>query len=132
MTGQARPGRGGLTEVVLEAGGLVYSTDVAAGHVGAVVHPWEVSVAREAPADSALNHVTAPISSLVPSGNRVRVRVGPITAEVTAASAGRLGLEPRRDRRSLVQGDRDPAVATRLTTWPKGGRGRAPSRPYTF
>ncbi len=94
MTGQARPGRGGLTEVVLEAGGLVYSTDVAAGHVGAVVHPWEVSVAREAPADSALNHVTAPISSLVPSGNRVRVRVGPITAEVTAASAGRLGLEP--------------------------------------
>ena len=62
--------------MVLEAGGLVYSTDVAAGHVGAVVHPWEVSVAREAPADSALNHVTAPISSLVPSGNRVRVRVG--------------------------------------------------------
>jgi molybdate transport system ATP-binding protein len=94
MAGQARPGRGGLTEVVLEAGGLVYSTDDATGHVGAVVHPWEVSVAREAPTDSALNHVTAPISSLVPSGNRVRVRVGPLTAEVTGASARRLGLEP--------------------------------------
>jgi molybdopterin-binding protein len=51
-----------------------------------------VSVAREAPTDSALNHVTAPIVSLVPAGNRVRIRVGPLTAELTAASAERLGL----------------------------------------
>jgi len=92
LPGAARPGELGLTEVVLEAGGIVYSTDEAAGRVGAVVQPWDVSVAREAPADSALNHVTAPITALVPAGNRVRVRVGPVTAEVTAASAERLGL----------------------------------------
>ena len=30
--------------------------------------------------------------SLVPIANRVRVRVGPLTAEITAASADRLGL----------------------------------------
>jgi molybdate transport system ATP-binding protein len=95
MPGQARAGAGGLTEVALEAGGIVYSTDEATGRVGVVVHPWEVSVASEAPADSALNHVTAPIAALVPSGNRVRVRVGPVTAEITAASAERLGLKPR-------------------------------------
>jgi len=33
------------------------------------------------------------IGSVVAVGNRVRVRVGPLTAEVTAASAERLGLE---------------------------------------
>ncbi|MDX6485036.1 MAG: hypothetical protein QOF43_189, partial [Gaiellaceae bacterium] len=31
--------------------------------------------------------------SVVEIGNRVRVRIGPITAEVTAPSAGRLELE---------------------------------------
>jgi molybdopterin-binding protein len=51
-----------------------------------------VSIARDAPADSAVNHVRAPISSLVSLGNRVRVQVGPVTAEVTAQSAERLGL----------------------------------------
>ena len=39
-----------------------------------------------------MNHVRAPIASLVSLGNRVRVRIGPITAEVTAQSAERLGL----------------------------------------
>jgi ABC-type molybdate transport system substrate-binding protein len=52
----------------------------------------EVAIAREAPVDSALNHVTAPIVSLVPGGNRVRVRVGPIVAELTTPSVERLGL----------------------------------------
>jgi molybdopterin-binding protein len=37
--------------------------------------------------------VRASIASLVPLGNRVRVRVGPLTAEVTARSAERLGLD---------------------------------------
>jgi len=94
LAGRARRGDGGLTEVALDAGGLLFSTDAIDGRVGAVVHPWEVSVAREMPADSALNHVTAPIAALVPTGNRVRVRVGPLTAEVTAASVERLGLRP--------------------------------------
>ncbi|MCC6224046.1 MAG: ABC transporter ATP-binding protein [Thermoleophilia bacterium] len=83
---------GGLTEIVLEAGGFLYSTDELEGRVGVVVHPWEVSVAREPPVDSALNHVRAPIVALTPAGNRVRVRIGPLTAELTASSAERLGL----------------------------------------
>jgi molybdopterin-binding protein len=59
-----------------------------------VVYPWEVSVARtHAPdADSALNVVRGQVGSLVEVANRVRVRVGPVTAEVTAASAARLEL----------------------------------------
>jgi molybdate transport system ATP-binding protein len=91
LPGSARPARG-LTEVTLDAGGRVYSTDEASGRVGVVVSCWDVTVARDAPPDSALNHLHAPVGSLVPVGNRVRVRVGPITAEVTAASVERLRL----------------------------------------
>ena len=43
-------------------------------------------------ADSALNVVRGEVGSLVEVANRVRVRVGPVTAEVTAASAARLEL----------------------------------------
>ena len=57
-----------------------------------VVYPWDVALAHDAPADSALNHVRARSRSVAEVGNRVRVRVGPLTAEVTGASAERLGL----------------------------------------
>ncbi len=92
LHGFARPTADGLTEVVLDGGAVVFSTDRGEGRVGVVVYPWEVSVAHQAAADSALNHVSAPIASLTKIGNRVRVRVGPLVGEVTAASAERLGL----------------------------------------
>jgi molybdate transport system ATP-binding protein len=93
LHGFARSTRDGLTEVVLDGGAVVFSTDRANGRVGVVVYPWEVSIAHAAAADSALNHVSAPISSLTTIGNRVRVRVGPLVGEVTSTSAERLGLE---------------------------------------
>jgi ABC-type sulfate/molybdate transport systems ATPase subunit len=93
LHGVARPTREGLTEVVLDGGAVVFSTDRAEGRVGVVVYPWEVSIAHAAAADSALNHVSAPIASLTTIGNRVRVRVGPLVGEVTSTSAERLGLE---------------------------------------
>jgi molybdate transport system ATP-binding protein len=93
LHGFARPTREGLTEVVLDGGAVVFSTDRAEGRVGVVVYPWEVSIAHATAADSALNHVSAPIASLTTIGNRVRVRVGPLVGEVTSTSAERLGLE---------------------------------------
>jgi ABC-type sulfate/molybdate transport systems ATPase subunit len=93
LHGFARASSEGLTEVVLDGGAVVFSTDRAEGRVGVVVYPWEVSIAHQAAGDSALNHVAAPISSVVTIGNRVRVRVGPLVGEVTSASAERLGLE---------------------------------------
>jgi molybdate transport system ATP-binding protein len=92
LAGRARPAAGGLTEIALEGGGLVYSVDDAEGEVEVAVYPWDVSVAREAPDDSALNHVRGPITSLVTVGNRARVQVGGLVGEVTTASAERLGL----------------------------------------
>jgi molybdopterin-binding protein len=78
--------------VLLADGTSVVSADPLVGPVGVVVQPWEVSIARASSADSMQNHVRGEIASLVPVGNRVRVRVGPLTAEITASSAERLGL----------------------------------------
>jgi molybdate transport system ATP-binding protein len=82
----------GMTQIRLPDGACVYSTDEATGAVGVVVYPWDISLSREHAADSALNVLHGEVSSVVEIGNRVRVRIGPITAEVTAASAERLEL----------------------------------------
>jgi ABC-type sulfate/molybdate transport systems ATPase subunit len=92
MHGEARPGPNGLTEVRLEDGTVLFSADEAAGHVGLVVYPWEVSLSRGSVDGSALNSLAGEITSLVLLGNRVRVRVGPLVAEVTAESAEHLAL----------------------------------------
>jgi molybdate transport system ATP-binding protein len=94
VPGDARATGDGLTEVLLEDGTRVLSTDPGEGRVGVVVYPWEITVARAAPVDSAQNHLQATIATLVPVANRMRVRVGPLTAEITAASADRLALRP--------------------------------------
>ena len=92
LHGTASAGAGGLTEVTLDAGGVVFSTDRAVGRVAVAVYPWEVALSHGVPDDSAVNHLRAVVSSVVELGNRARVRVGPVTAEVTAASLARLGI----------------------------------------
>jgi ABC-type sulfate/molybdate transport systems ATPase subunit len=92
LVGNARPRPDGLTEVILDDGTSLASTEEGVGRVGLVVHPWDVTVSRTLPVDSALNHVRGPIASAVRLGIRVRVRIGPLTAEITAASAERLEL----------------------------------------
>ena len=92
LVGIARRAAGGLTEVTLEDGSTLYSVDEAEGPASVAVYPWEISIAREPPEDSSLNHVRRPITSLVRVGNRARVQVGPLVGEVTTASVERLGL----------------------------------------
>ena len=58
------------------------------------------------------------IRSIAHVGNRVRVRVGPVTAEVTEASVEKLGLEGRRAGGRVVQGDRHAPRSARLTACP--------------
>ena len=82
----------GVTRVRLVSGEVVYSTDRADGEVGVVVYPWDVSIGRVHADDSAMNLVQGEVASVAHVGNRVRVRVGPLTAEVTEASAERLDL----------------------------------------
>jgi len=85
--------RDNLTVITLENGQELFSVDRAEGPVGVVVYPWEVLVGRAHKPDSALNVVEGEIRSLVHVGNRVRVRIGELTAEVTEASVEKLGLE---------------------------------------
>jgi molybdate transport system ATP-binding protein len=92
LRGRATGIDNGLTSVRLESGEVVYSTDPGDGDVGVVIYPWDVSVGLVHGKDSAMNLLRGEIASIVHLGNRVRVRVGPLTAEVTAASAERLEL----------------------------------------
>ncbi len=92
LHGVAHRANDDLTEVQLVGGGTLFSSDTADGEVGVVVYPWDVSVARTHTGDSALNVVRGEIGSLVEIGNRMRVRIGPVTAEITSASAHRLEL----------------------------------------
>jgi molybdate transport system ATP-binding protein len=96
LPGEAFRGPDGLTEVRLSLGGTVYSTDDARGSVTVSVFPWDVTLEDEVPTESAMNHLSGEIVSLVHVGNRVRVRLDTLTAEVTAASVQRLALEPGR------------------------------------
>jgi len=92
LRGQARRFDDELTVIQLDGGEVIYSTDRGEGDVGVVVYPWDVSIGRVRHDDSAMNLIDGEIRSVVTVGNRVRVRVGPITAEVTTTSASKLEL----------------------------------------
>ena len=46
LTGRARPGGDGLTQVALDGGGEVVSTAAGEGDVAVTVHPWEIGMER--------------------------------------------------------------------------------------
>jgi molybdate transport system ATP-binding protein len=104
LTGLARGGEDGMTLVALDGGGTVSSLEPGEGAVAVSVHPWEIAVERVAPGDaaatgrgSARNRLGGEVSSLTVLGNRARVGIAasqPLTAEISAASAARLELEP--------------------------------------
>jgi ABC-type sulfate/molybdate transport systems ATPase subunit len=81
------------TRVRLADGTTVAVAEPAHGEVDLAVYPWDVTVALERPHDSALNVVEGTVRSLAAFGSRVRVAIGPISAEITAESRDRLGLE---------------------------------------
>ncbi len=92
IPGVAGPGPDGLTRIELDDGTVVLSTDAGSGRVGVIVQPWEISLTRASFDESALNHLPGRVTSIVPLGNRVRVRIGPFVSEITASSAERLEL----------------------------------------
>jgi molybdenum ABC transporter ATP-binding protein len=94
LSGVAARTASGLTGVLLDAGPTIFAADAGSGRIDVVVYPWDISLARQAPDDSALNHVRDEIVSLTPLGNRARVRLRLLTAEVTSASVDRLQLRP--------------------------------------
>ncbi len=99
LNGIARAAPGGLTEVELDGGGALHSTDLIKGPVVALVFPWEITMepAETASESSALNRLPVEVVSVTEIGNRVRVSMSapqPLVAEVTAESIRSLGLRP--------------------------------------
>ena len=92
LTGTARSLHGGGSEVALDAGWVVCSDERADGRVSVAVYPWEITVRPGNGADGAPNALVAPIASLTPVGGRVRVRLGPLTAECASEDVERAGL----------------------------------------
>jgi molybdate transport system ATP-binding protein len=98
VRGDARPGSDGLTEVVLDGGGLVVSTEAGQGRVGVAVFPWDLTLDIDSPhpdTSSHLNQLAATVSSVTVIGNRARVVVStpqPIVCELTTQSTERLNL----------------------------------------
>ena len=82
LRGHARRGHD-VTLVRLETGDEVRSTDPLEGDVGVVVYPWQTSLRVEP--DPASNVIWGDVRSIVQTGGRSRVQVGPVTAEVDAA-----------------------------------------------
>ncbi len=104
LTGVASARASGGTEVELQGGGTVVSTDEdREGPVAVSVHPWEITL--EPPLagrpSSARNRLAARVASVTELGSRVRVGLEAgsqsLAAEVTPAAVAELGLAPGRD-----------------------------------
>ncbi len=80
--------------VYLDRGDSIRIADPEHGAVSVLVAPWQITVAHAVADDSALNHISGQVERVVPLGNRVRVVVAGITAEITPESATRLELRP--------------------------------------
>ena len=83
----------GVTRVRLLDGTVVMTADEADGELVLAVYPWDITVSTVPPNDSAMNLIDAPIRAIAELGNRVRVSIGPVSAEITSDSLHRLGLE---------------------------------------
>jgi ABC-type sulfate/molybdate transport systems ATPase subunit len=84
---------GGVTRVRLVDGTVVTTADDADGELVLAVYPWDITISLVPPNDSAMNVINAPIRAISELGNRARVSIGPVSAEITAESLRRLGLE---------------------------------------
>jgi molybdate transport system ATP-binding protein len=106
------PGTAAGTTVRLDSGQTVRTTDPAEGRVAVLVAPWEITLAlvdAGGDGDSALNRIPARVDRVVVVGNRARVTLGRVVAEVTPESVARLSIRPGLDVVALWK-----ATATRV------------------
>ncbi|HWK30187.1 MAG TPA: hypothetical protein VNS09_26705, partial [Solirubrobacter sp.] len=87
--GNLLPGVADGVAVALSDGTVVRTTEPAHGPVGVAIYPWEIAVSATAPNGDA-NVLAGRVGSIAPLHGRLRVRVGPLVAEVATAD----GLAP--------------------------------------
>jgi molybdenum ABC transporter ATP-binding protein len=94
LHGQPDGAEANTTRVRLEDGTVISTTDRGEAAVTLAVYPWDVTISRTQPDDSAMNVIAGSITAVTELGNRARVTIGPLSAEITVDSLRRLGLEP--------------------------------------
>jgi len=83
-----------LLPVRLDDGTVIATSDNGDGAATVAVYPWDITLSTTHPNDSAMNVIAGSITAITELGNRARVTIGPLTAEITVDSLRRLGLEP--------------------------------------
>jgi molybdate transport system ATP-binding protein len=96
LHGQRRVTGVSTSGIRLDDGTLVSTADDGDGAIVLAVYPWDVTISTARPHDSAMNVIAGTITTVTELGNRARVTIGPLTAEITVDSLRRLGLEPGR------------------------------------
>jgi ABC-type sulfate/molybdate transport systems ATPase subunit len=84
----------GTTGVRLGDGTLIKTSDDGNGAITLAVYPWDITVSTARPDDSAMNVIGGAIGAITELGNRARVTIGSVTAEITVDSLRRLDLQP--------------------------------------
>ena len=77
----------------LDDGTVITAAEGGDGATLLAVYPWDITVSTHPPDDSALNVIGGTITAITELGNRARVTIGPVSAEIAAESLRRLGLE---------------------------------------
>jgi molybdenum ABC transporter ATP-binding protein len=107
----------GTTGVRLGDGTLIRTSDEGEGPLTLAVYPWDITISTARPDDSAMNVIGGTITAITELGNRARVTIGPVSAEITVDSLRRLGLAPGRQAYASFK-----ATGTRIVA-SKGGSG---------
>ncbi len=92
LLGQPHRTSSGTTGIKLDDGTVILTSDPEAGAGTLAVYPWDITISTTRPDDSALNVIDGGITAITELGNRARVTVGPVSAEITVDSLRRLGL----------------------------------------
>jgi molybdate transport system ATP-binding protein len=115
LRGHAVAAAHGLTEVTLDGGGSLFSSESAAGEVSVAIQPWEIALrgpGEGAPPGSERNALAATVTSVTPVGGRLRVGLAlpdALVADITEAARSELALQPGSKVTAVFK-----AAATRL------------------
>jgi molybdate transport system ATP-binding protein len=82
----------GRTGVRLDDGTVIATSDDGDGATTLAVYPWDITISTSRPNDSAMNVIAGSITAITEVGNRARVTIGPLSAEITVDSVRRLRL----------------------------------------
>jgi molybdate transport system ATP-binding protein len=93
LHGQPHSAGASTTGIRLDDGTVISTSDGGDGALTLAVYPWDITISTTRPSDSATNVVSGAITAITELGNRARVTIGPLSAEITVDSLRRLGLQ---------------------------------------